>query len=140
MPTHLNKMALMLSKSLKTQILSKVKESQDFLDYIEILSQTPSCRSEKQKDRLTVYLSSLKIFKNMEFDILKSMCARLEIARQPKDHIVFYQGDLGKKYFILLQGQVKVLIGQMPVAMLEQGQGFGEMGIMTDDSKRQATI
>ena len=76
----------------------------------------------------------------MEFDILKSMCARIEIARYSKDQVLFNLGDLGKKYYILLQGQVKVLIGHIVVALLQQGQGFGELGIMTDDSKRQATI
>ena len=57
----------------------------------------------------------------MEPEILISMSARLEIERHPKDYVVFRQDDLGKKYYILLDGQCSVLVGKIPVAWLRQG-------------------
>lgn len=52
----------------------------------------------------------------MEPEILISMSARLEIERHPKDYVVFRQDDLGKKYYILLDGQCSALVGKIPVA------------------------
>jgi len=64
------------------------------------------------------------------------MTARLEIERHCKDHILFSQGDLGKKYYIILSGECSVLVYSWPVAKLKEGMGFGELGIIKDDSKR----
>ncbi|MBI3970790.1 MAG: Crp/Fnr family transcriptional regulator [Chloroflexi bacterium] len=64
--------------------------------------------------------------------------------RFDRDQIVFYQGDCGDTFYVVLAGQVKVSVsspdGQEAIlVILDDGESFGELALL-DDQPRSATI
>ena len=64
--------------------------------------------------------------------------------RYDRDDVVFYQGDPGDTFYVILQGQVKVSVssseGQEAIlVMLDAGDSFGEFALL-DEQPRSATI
>jgi CRP/FNR family cyclic AMP-dependent transcriptional regulator len=57
--------------------------------------------------------------------------------------IIIRQGEMGDSLYVILEGQVEVLLFQemdtKRLAVLDEGDFFGEMGIF-DDSARSATV
>jgi CRP/FNR family transcriptional regulator, cyclic AMP receptor protein len=61
-----------------------------------------------------------------------------------RDEVVFYQGDSGDTFYVILSGQVKVSVsspeGQEAIlVMLDAGESFGELALL-DEQPRSATI
>ncbi len=61
-----------------------------------------------------------------------------------RDEVVFYQGDPGDSFYVILTGQVKVSVsspeGQEAIlVMLDDGESFGELALL-DEQPRSATI
>jgi CRP/FNR family cyclic AMP-dependent transcriptional regulator len=64
--------------------------------------------------------------------------------RYERDDVIFYQGDPGDTFYVLLSGQVKVSVssaeGQEAIlVMLDTGDSFGEFALL-DEQPRSATI
>ena len=53
--------------------------------------------------------------------------------------VIIREGDLGDRFFVLLEGQVRVIKGETPIADLDAGAHFGEMALV-DAAPRSATI
>lgn len=61
-----------------------------------------------------------------------------------REEVVFYQGDPGDTFYVILSGQVKVSVtsaeGQEAIlVMLDEGESFGEFALL-DEQPRSATI
>ncbi|KAL4500672.1 hypothetical protein ABPG72_003096 [Tetrahymena utriculariae] len=83
--------------------------------------------------------------KSLEF---LEMCKYLEVEEYEEGHILFQQGDIGEKFFIILEGQVAVLINvqtkkngieQKEIGKLSAGDSFGDLALLFN-SIRNATI
>ena len=61
----------------------------------------------------------------------------------PKNEAVFHEGDFGDTLYFILSGQVRISkkiegIGEEALAILEAGQFFGEMALVSDNAVRSA--
>ncbi|CAA9211717.1 MAG: cAMP-binding proteins - catabolite gene activator and regulatory subunit of cAMP-dependent protein kinases [uncultured Chloroflexi bacterium] len=76
-----------------------------------------------------------------QLEELGRMARRQRFAR---DEVIFYQGDPGDSFYVILSGQVKVSVsspeGQEAIlVMLDGGESFGELALL-DEQPRSATI
>jgi CRP-like cAMP-binding protein len=59
------------------------------------------------------FLSSFEIFKELgEFltdELMINLCRELTYLHKQKDEVIFYEGDIGKKFYIIIDGEVEVL-------------------------------
>jgi hypothetical protein len=62
----------------------------------------------------------------------------------PGGTVIVRQGDLADRFYILAHGEVEVVHeeagGERRVAVLQPGQFFGEIGLLTPDARRTATV
>ncbi len=74
------------------------------------------------------------------FGLLASMAAE---SRVSAGHMILHQGDLGTKLFIIVTGEVRILVqgrhGDVEVARLKEGNFFGEMCIL-EQLPRSASV
>ncbi len=80
----------------------------------------------------TLYGVSLLIgISDQAFGLLASMAAE---SRVSAGHVIVRQGDLGTKLFIIVSGEVRILLqgrhGDVEVARLKEGDFFGEMCVL----------
>jgi len=52
---------------------------------------------------------------------------------------VFRQGDIGTSWYVIYRGQVEVVVNNVTVCSLGEGEGFGELALL-NDKPRSATI
>ncbi len=52
---------------------------------------------------------------------------------------VFSEGDIGNTFYLIVSGEVRILVGEKEVARMGPGQIFGEMA-MLEDAPRTATV
>lgn len=57
----------------------------------------------------------------------------------PPDAVIFFEEEPGDYFYIIVSGEVRVMIKGVEIAVLKQGQGFGEIALL-DDTPRTATI
>ena len=104
------------------------------------------------KKRLLSKLSTLGIpfLNGITDDMFSSLADSVEINEVPKDHVVFRQGDVGDKFYIIVHGSVEVTLnteeidGDEPdsrLGSLGPGAYFGEMALVSaDNNLRTATV
>ena len=94
-------------------------------DLIEFIRAVPvfSCLSEKHLEQLS----------------------RIAVTRAfPRDTIIFHEGDYADAFYLILEGKVKVALGnedgkEIIISLLKRGQYFGELALI-DDETRSARI
>ena len=52
--------------------------------------------------------------------------------------VIFSEGDTGDLYYVILDGEVRLEVGGLPIRTAHAGEAFGEMALL-DDSPRSAT-
>jgi ABC-type lipoprotein export system ATPase subunit/CRP-like cAMP-binding protein len=77
-------------------------------------------------------------------DGLVEVKRRATVRRYPPGATIVHQGEVGREFFILLEGEVDVLVerpggGETPIDQLHAGQWFGE-GALTGSGMRAATV
>jgi len=83
---------------------------------------------------------TVKSFENVSDSFLTALCefAQLEIALS--GDILMYQGDVGDAMYIIKSGTVDVLVDDVPIANLGDGDVIGEYCVLKEDEKRSASI
>jgi len=84
------------------------------------------------------------LFSSLNTDQITELARMARRQRFGRDEVVFYQGDPGDSFYVLLAGQVKVSVsspeGQEAIlVMLDSGESFGELALL-DAQPRSATI
>lgn len=78
-----------------------------------ILQKKGKFRSKKELLYIRKFFSSFKIFQDMEKfltnQLMISLCKELMYFSKSEDEVVFYEGDIGKKFYIIIDGEVEVL-------------------------------
>ena len=102
------------------------------------------------KQRLLSKLSTLGIPFLSGITDFTSLTDSVEINEVPKDHVVFRQGDVGDKFFIVVHGSVDVATNtetaenddesETRLGSLGPGAYFGEMALVADNNLRSATV
>lgn len=85
------------------------------------------------------FLKSVSIFRNFPEDILAELVKLLVVVEFPAEYCIFERGDVGDCMFIIVEGQVRVHIGDKTFNILEKGAFFGEMAVL-DSEARSASV
>lgn len=93
--------------------------------------------------RLTDRVALLRggwLFAECTDDELERIAALAHTIRVPAGHVVVCEGDEGGEFYVVVQGSVRVTVGDgQPVADLGPGSFFGEMALL-DGGDRVATV
>lgn len=88
-------------------------------------------------------LRRIPLFANLEGEALGAVAEKFMLERYAADELVVRQGDPGDKLYTISRGQLDVLVngseGQRRIGVLQRGDYFGEMALLTGAS-RNATI
>ena len=98
---------------------------------------------EKLMERLLV-LRKVPLFAQMTMDQLEAINQLLKAAQYLRGEVIFEQGDLGDELFILVRGEVRIMLAhgtseEVELNRLAGVSYFGEMAIL-DDEPRSASV
>jgi CRP-like cAMP-binding protein len=99
---------------------------------------------EREEHQIAAALRRVGLFASLSDGQLSELARVARRYRYDRDEVIFYQGDPGDTFYVILSGQVKVGVtspeGQEAIlVMLDAGEGFGEFALL-DDQPRSATI
>ena len=84
-------------------------------------------------------LKNIPFFNNLGDKDLNMIAEKVQMDYFPADHVIFNEGEEGDKMYVIKRGQVQVIRNNSIIAILKDGQFFGEMSLVSDE-KRNATI
>ncbi|MBR4531157.1 cyclic nucleotide-binding domain-containing protein [bacterium] len=82
---------------------------------------------------------NIELFHDIPGEVLADIAALLEEENFEKGQYIVNEGDLGKELFMIVKGEVEVVVGGNVVAVMKEGAGFGEMALI-DSQPRSADI
>ncbi|MBI5352855.1 MAG: SpoIIE family protein phosphatase [Chloroflexi bacterium] len=90
-------------------------------------------------------LSRISLFSDLPHSELDKLVAALDVKEMKDRDILFREGDPGEHFFIVLKGELEVLMaeGQMEELLLNvmgEGEHFGEMSLILPGGHRTATV
>jgi Cyclic nucleotide-binding domain len=79
---------------------------------IQILKKNPELRHEKDLNFLVPIIREIEFFKSTSIQThhMVDVCQELRYECMQPGEFVFYQGDYGDKFYIILKGKVQVLV------------------------------
>lgn len=119
-----------------------------FASFIKVLQRPRKKRNLRSIQALASFVLSIKFFHQLAHDLSHSaviqccLCMAYETRR--RGEFVFHQGDLGTKFYILLEGACTVLINvhgheSLAVEYYSRGDSFGELALL-HNRPRSASI
>ncbi len=116
-------------------IVTHDKRVLDVADRIVNLVDGSICSNASSEEMAIVsgMLKKCDVFKNLSTSSLADMTDYMQGETFAPNQIVIREGDVGDKFYLIRQGQVAVLRGGQtePIAILQQGDFFGEMALLT---------
>lgn len=85
------------------------------------------------------FFASAPIFKDLPEEVINNIVTRSFMRNFAAGDVVIKQGEVGKSFFMVLRGSVKVLVNDKLVKVIKQGGFFGEIAIFAD-IPRTATV
>lgn len=90
------------------------------------------------------YLSQLPLFSSLDIAVLGTIARRFTTQFVHQGQIVFRQGDVGDRFYLIARGQVEVLVSstqgvEQKIDTMSDGDYFGETALL-QDAPRNATI
>jgi cGMP-dependent protein kinase len=102
----------------------------------QILKQVKSVKeTEFIQNFFNKHFLFLSLSENLKSYIIDSMF----LYKLSQDELVFVQGQPGQSFFIVFEGKLEVLVNDLQVNIIDQGQGFGELALI-HDCGRSATV
>jgi CRP-like cAMP-binding protein len=93
--------------------------------------------------KLKIDLRRVPLFTHLNDDLFSEILNRVVLISVPEGEVIFKEGDQGDDFFLIRDGEVNVYrnVGdeKRVVALLSEGQFFGEMALLSDET-RNATI
>jgi hypothetical protein len=103
------------------------------------LQTPPAQRTEPQISVIESYLAEDKFLRGLDPKHLTECCRHLELRRLSAEQGVMTQGEEGKEFFILLEGDVELIINGESKNIISAHASFGELAL-TSNAPRSATI
>lgn len=99
---------------------------------------------EAEQAQTVEALKRVPLFSSLDQEQIERVARVARRQRYARDEVIFYQGDSGNTFYVILSGQVKVIVsspdGQEAIlVMLDAGESFGEFSLL-DEQPRSATI
>ena len=91
------------------------------------------------KDQHLDRLSEVPMFRALSRKELEALGRAADAVGVPAGATLVEEGAAGREFFIVLSGEVSVQVGGNEVAVLKEGQWFGELAII-DPAPRDATV
>lgn len=91
------------------------------------------------RDRRTELLASARLFAGVDPDGLARIAERTVEVDLPAGHVIARQGEVGTGFFVVAEGQVRVIRDGRTVATLGPGDFFGELSVL-DGQPRVAQV
>ena len=91
------------------------------------------------KDKRLDRLSEVAIFRALSRKELETLGKAADTVSVPAGTALVKEGETGQEFFVLLSGEVSVTVDGREVAVLKEGQWFGELAII-DPAPRDATV
>jgi CRP/FNR family transcriptional regulator, cyclic AMP receptor protein len=90
-------------------------------------------------DRRTELLAGCPLFEGIDADGLAALAASAQSVDFPAGHAIARQGEIGTGFFVVVDGEVRVVRDGTVVARLGPGEFFGELSVL-DRMPRNATV
>jgi CRP-like cAMP-binding protein len=92
------------------------------------------------KDIAKEALRKTQLFGNLSDEHLSRLASLTGIERRKQGETVFSQGDQGDKFYLILEGQIRISreiagMGEEALAILKQGNHFGEMSLIDNQTR-----
>ena len=84
-------------------------------------------------------LQRVPMLRTLPLPSIEHLARGLEVVTVPAGQVVFSQGDLGDRYYVIESGEVEVVGDGVVVTTLGPGAGFGEVALLRD-SRRTASV
>jgi len=84
-------------------------------------------------------LQNIPFFAELTEEDLQAIIDKIQMQYFDADHVIFNEGDFGDVMYVIKRGQVQVIRNNTILAVLKDGQFFGEMALVSDEP-RNATI
>jgi cGMP-dependent protein kinase len=85
-------------------------------------------------------LTSVKLFEKLNLDEKKKLSESFVVESFEADDVIVRQGDKGTTFYILKEGNTKVVIGDQVMGQLQAGSYFGEMALLNDEVRAASVI
>jgi len=91
------------------------------------------------KDKRVERLSEVSIFRALSRKELEALARAADTVGFGAGTTLVKEGEAGREFFVILEGAVSVAVGDQEVAVLKEGEWFGELAII-DPAPRDATV
>ncbi len=90
-------------------------------------------------------LSKIPLFADLPREELDQILAALDVKELTDREILFREGDSGEKFYVVMKGELEVLLGaekteELLLNVMREGEHFGEMGLIMPGGHRTATV
>jgi cAMP-dependent protein kinase regulator/CRP/FNR family cyclic AMP-dependent transcriptional regulator/cGMP-dependent protein kinase 2 len=85
-------------------------------------------------------LKSVPLFADLSEDARRELSVWLNEVRVPGGKHLVDEGDYAYNLFVIREGKAQVIQGGQEVAELGPGDFFGEMGVLSQEGRRNATV
>jgi CRP-like cAMP-binding protein len=82
------------------------------------------------RDHQIRLLQGVAMLDALPLPAIERLALSLEPVAVPAGHVVFHQGDIGDRYFVIESGEAEVVGNGRLVARLRPGEGFGEIALL----------
>lgn len=109
---------------------------------MKVLDEDEPAHEELNEEKILHFLTALEWLSEMEDEKIQSLVKECRIELYAKDDLIVQQGDQGDSMFIIVDGEIRVMVksesgSKMDIVIAQKGPGefFGEMSLLTGEPR-----
>jgi CRP-like cAMP-binding protein len=120
------------------------KQNKSLIDLFSFVMNKPSSSQLMSDQEISIerrieLLRTFEAFRSLEESALNELATMLTEKRTRPQEPVFRKGDVGREFYIIAEGEVRVHDGNHVITRLHEGDVFGEYALI-DQNKRSASV